>query len=474
MLYNKVIKDYMDDWASRSAKAECIRFKRLSQRGMMLSCTDVQINEVIAEVAEIMEFRCTDISLSDNEVKVCFYMSFAKGDMMGEVPDVLVTDIPRIAEKFRNKCAVLYTGAVFGAGFEHSAVPRPNSATVIHDVIGGMFFMACRTLKKGVYYAGFGGCSIKAKALASGGYLPVMTYEDALFMVKFQRERPDELFCFDNTYGGRLADLHKALFICLDEFDRICRANGIKYFLGGGSLLGAVRHGGMIPWDDDMDVMMLRDDYRRFLEVVGSEIDDEKFFFQSAETDSDYHSIFTKIRLNGTVFTTRFSSRFGSSHQGIFLDIFVHDKTADIKLLQKLHVFATLFARSMVFHKWEGTPMHFYGKAKLLCRLATRYIKRTDMKKLERIQERVVTFFDRFPTHSLYDGTGEHLRHGAFPARWLKKSAEMKFGDRSYPVPAGYDKYLRYSYGDYMTLIPASLRKAGHDIVRFDLGEYGR
>ncbi len=473
MQYNSILKDYMDDWAQRTANAACISFTKPSRQGMMLLCADPQLKTVTENIAEIKEFYCTDVPLSGREIKLCFRLSFAKDEMMQEIPDVLVTDIPAAAEKFRTKCAVLYTGRIFGAGFIHSKKPSQNSATAIHDVFGAAFFMAGKNLKKGVYYAGFGGCNVKAKSLVSGGYVQAVSYDDVCFMMNYQKAHPDKLFCFDNTYGGRLADLHRALFLCLDEFDRICKAHDINYFLGGGSLLGAVRHGGMIPWDDDMDVMMTRKDYTRFLEVVESEIDRENFFFQSSDTDSEYHSIFTKIRLNGTAFTTRFSSRFGNMHQGIFIDIFVHDKTADIKVLQKLHVFATLFVRSMVFHKWEGTPMHFYGKAKLLCRLATRYINHTDMHKLERIQEKVVTFFDRFPTHSLYDGTGEHLRHGAFPARWLKKSAEMKFGDKVYPVPANYDEYLRYSYGDYMTLIPASLRRAGHDVVKIDLGKYG-
>lgn len=476
MLSENVLNDYTEDWALRCAKAGFVRFDSIKRRGVMLFCNDDQIRQTFENIFEIKDVYCTDVPLSGNEIVLCCRFSFCKSAVPSEdvFPHILITDIPDEAEKYRDSCAVLYTGRIFGAGFSHSRAPRKNSTSVIHDVFAAALFMASRrNIRNGVYYCGFGGCDVRAKSLTSGGFEHALSYEDSLFMLDYSKKHEDKLFCFDNTYGGKLSLLHETLFKCLGEFDRICRKHGIKYYLGGGTLLGAARHEDIIPWDDDMDVMMLRDDYKRFISVVESEINREEFFFQSSDTDSEYHSIFTKIRLNGTEFRTRFSSRFGNMHQGIFIDIFVHDKTADIKLLQKLHVFLTLFVRSMVFHKWEGTPMHFYGRLRLLCRLTTLFIRHTDIRTLEKIQERTVTFFDKFPTRSLYDGTGEHLRHGAFPAKWLGRPKYLRFGTREYPVPSDYQKYLEYSYGDYMKLIPASLRKAGHDVVSVDFGKYG-
>ena len=238
MQYNSIVKDYMDDWTQRTANAACISFTKPSRQGMMLLCTDPQLKTVTENIAEKKEFYCTDVPLSGREIKLCFRLSFAKDEMMQEIPDVLVTDIPAAAEKFRTKCAVLYTGRIFGAGFIHSKKPSKNSATAIHDVFGAAFFMAGKNLKNGVYYAGFGGCNVKAKSLVSGGYVQAVSYDDVCFMMNYQKAHPDKIFCFDNTYGGRLADLHRALFLCLDEFDRICKAHDINYFLGGGSLLG--------------------------------------------------------------------------------------------------------------------------------------------------------------------------------------------------------------------------------------------
>lgn len=482
MLAENVAADYMTDWVERCCSCKEVRWKSLARRGVILLCDEDRIKRTLEQALTEKRVSINDVPITGEEVLLCFHFSFQPADetTLGEFGScgtdrVLVTDIPEAAKRYSSDVPVLYTGRIYGAGFEHSTDFYGSSATDIHDVLAGALFIASRRgIGAQVYYAGNGGCDIAAKSLVSGGYAQLVTPEDGRYMLEFSRSHENELFYFGNTYNGKLELLHSALFKCLEEFDRICKAHGIRYYLGGGTLLGAVRHGDIIPWDDDMDVMMLRRDYERFLAVVEEEIRKEEFFFQSSETDPEYHSIFTKLRLNGTEFVTKFSSRSGSSHQGIFLDIFVHDKTSDIKALQKLHVFATLFVRSMVFHKWEGTPMHFYGRLKPLCRAATWFIRRTDMRTLERIQHRVVTLFDRLPTRSLYDGTGEHLRHGAFPAKWLGKPKYLSLGGGQYPVPPQYDKYLRYSYGDYMKLIPASLRKAGHDVVRVSFGEYER
>jgi lipopolysaccharide cholinephosphotransferase len=90
-----------------------------------------------------------------------------------------------------------------------------------------------------------------------------------------------------------------ALYELLCEFDRICRKHGIRYTLFAGTLLGAVRHGGFIPWDDDADVLMLREDYEKFLEVAPTETDPDQFFVQK-EYSEHWPMFFSKLRLQGT------------------------------------------------------------------------------------------------------------------------------------------------------------------------------
>lgn len=267
-----------------------------------------------------------------------------------------------------------------------------------------------------------------------------------------------------------LKNLHDVLLGAMLEFDALCRQNGIRYFLGGGTLLGAIRHGGFIPWDDDADLMMSRADYDKLCSLP-QEAFGPRLFLQTYQTDPEYHGDMAKIRLNGTTYATEFSSRFPEMHQGIFIDIFAHDATAKTQLGRRLHIFLTLLCRSMVFHKWEQTPMQDYGKHKFFCRIATAFVRLTPMAWLERQRERVYRLFSRSDSGLLYDGMGMHLRHGAFPAAWLEEAVEVPFEGHLLPVPKEYDKYLRYSYGDYGK-VPAENERRLHSIrmLRFRHG----
>ena len=99
---------------------------------------------------------------------------------------------------------------------------------------------------------------------------------------------------------SKLREIQLVQLQILTEFDRICKKNDINYQLFAGTLLGAVRHKGFIPWDDDVDVCMLRSEYDRFLEIAQQELDPD-YFVQNTYTDPEYYNIFTRIRKNGTV-----------------------------------------------------------------------------------------------------------------------------------------------------------------------------
>lgn len=124
----------------------------------------------------------------------------------------------------------------------------------------------------------------------------MVNYKDALLISGHEVMDDDSIFMFSDSYDGKLNDIQQILLGFLLEVDRICKKHNIKYFLGGGSLLGAVRHKGFIPWDDDADVMMLRKDYDRFLSVLPSELPNY-LFAQTQKNEKDSHFPFTKLRI---------------------------------------------------------------------------------------------------------------------------------------------------------------------------------
>lgn len=124
----------------------------------------------------------------------------------------------------------------------------------------------------------------------------------------------------------------------LIEFDRICQKYGIKYSIESGILLGAVRDGGFIPWDDDVDVSMTRKEYNKFLSVYQRELDSTRSFFDCHETDSDYIFGYGKLRRLGTEFK-QVGHETMKQREEIFMDVIVVDNVPDNFIMRRIHGF---------------------------------------------------------------------------------------------------------------------------------------
>lgn len=264
-----------------------------------------------------------------------------------------------------------------------------------------------------------------------------------------------------------LRQLHYCLMKIILEVDRICKKNNIMYFLAGGTLLGAVRNGGLLPWDDDADLMMKREDYDRFSNIAENELQPD-FFIQNHKTDPYSHRPYIRIRLNNTVMATEFSSHFPDSHQGIFVDIFCHDKTSNIKFFQKLHVLQTVAINSLVFRKWENMSKSGIKKG------WKNFISDLfPMKTLEKWQDNTYKKFSGKNNHNyLYDGMGKHLKRGAFPEEWLENTEKISLDGHMLPVPRGYDEYLKWLYGNYHKIPEKEKQVPAANIVQLDFGKW--
>ncbi|HHZ06884.1 MAG TPA: NAD-dependent epimerase/dehydratase family protein [Clostridiales bacterium] len=315
------------------------------------------------------------------------------------------------------------------------------------------------------------GVAMNNQKITCMGCEPEVTMADAIQLIVQYNRNKEETFLFQDNYQGKLETIHNILLGYLLEVDRICKKHNIRYFLAGGTLLGAVRHHGFIPWDDDADVMMLREDYEKFLEVASSELPNN-IFVQTPKSESLNHCVFTKLRINDTMFSTAFTSRHLKMHNGIFFDVLSHDQTANSKLGRKIHLQLTLLTRSLVFNKWYGRRVDNGHKVQSAVANMLKVI--FPMKFLDWCQYKCLRWFENKPDAKyLYDGMGRNVYKGDFLKSYLDEVIYWDFEGYRFPIPKEYDSYLRYLYGDYREMISPWDRQTSHSIVIMDLGQYG-
>lgn len=239
------------------------------------------------------------------------------------------------------------------------------------------------------------------------------------------------------------------MFQMLCELDAICRRNNINYMLFAGSALGAVRHKGFIPWDDDLDIVMLREDYDRFLFVAPSELDSKQYYLQK-EFSSHWPMFFSKLRKNNTAFIERQIPKDREMHQGIYIDIFPCDNLSDNKIIRKLQFVASkiVIAKSVYRRGYltDSVLKKMFIQVSRLLPLKPFWKFVTNQR--ARDSNMVHTFF----------GGARNYQKNVYPRRWFEHSVQLPFEGGLFPISAYYDDLLRKMYGDYMTPLPEEKR----------------
>ncbi len=353
------------------------------------------------------------------------------------------------------------TGTVYNACSDNSTCSLPALAVIIEE----LFNVKVDFIQGGARPVG---CAVSSAKLQKAGWKSSYDLKDALLISKYAYLNSDKVFMFPDAYDGKLYTVQKILLGFLLEIDRICKKYNIKYFLAGGTLLGAIRHHGFIPWDDDADVMMLREDYDKFLSVLPKELP-QNLFMQTQEKTS--HFPFLKIRIDNTVFSTEFTSHFDNIHNGIFFDVLAQDYTSNNKLIRKLHMKFTASARWLVLNKWRNTPVD--ANSKISSFIANILKSILPLSLLDKVQDKLISLYkNKKDAKYLFDSMGRNISRGEFPAKWFDEAILVDFEGVKLPVPKAYDEYLTYLYGDYMDMIPVSKRHVSHEIIEMDLGEY--
>lgn len=269
-----------------------------------------------------------------------------------------------------------------------------------------------------------------------------------------------------NDYGN--LKLHKVLLSAMKDIDKICRENGLKYFLYAGTLLGAVNYKGFIPWDDDVDISLLPNDFRILQELIQRDYSD-KYFMETFDNTPKHFSKLNKLRIKNTSILYQSGDR-----ENVFIDISILHNVPDNRFLQKRQRF-TLELIDKVLAVKSGAIIPTSILAKLILQPFSRLKKETLGKRLDRIMEKydgTKTKYYALMIHMLpnpYTGMNGY-ENDFVPCSICKKTRDIPFEDTSFMVYSDPEQDLVRRYGiDYGKPYPEEKRISKHGVIQYTI-----
>lgn len=270
--------------------------------------------------------------------------------------------------------------------------------------------------------------------------------------------------------ADKLMLVQQTLLELFFEVDRICREEDIPYFIIAGTALGAVRHGGFIPWDDDFDIGMKRQDYERFLQIAPEKLD-SAYFLQNHDTDPAAPFYFTKLRKNGTRFVEAYLKKL-PMHHGIGMDIFPFDPVpADPKSREQYFSRCAFWDKVYVSRFVSGSSTRQIGLSGLLKRAVRKglYVVLRPFSKgwlYQRLDRRIQAFHGKDTGYFSYALTPKLC----MKTQQITCLEEIDFAGISARCPSNLKQHLTDYFGDYMALPPEEERK-GHDLSELEVSQ---
>lgn len=269
----------------------------------------------------------------------------------------------------------------------------------------------------------------------------------------------------EEQYSYDLRRLQLMQLDILKELVRVCQKHGFRFYIMNGTCLGAVRHKGFIPWDDDIDVGMYAEDFDQFINC--SDEFGKKYFLQTIKTDPEFKTMIARVRLNGTTLIEK-DFRNADIHQGVFIDIYPLFGYPSNPIKAKIRSWESLLYRMLLL---EEAPRNHGKIVKIVGTIACRVIPRGMQKKLiEYIHEKLRRESKDSRYVAFLYGMDVHLFSTVkYERAWFGEPTLMQFEDIFLPTPTDYDNYLKIRYSDYMKLPPKEKQNSYHSFEFVDL-----
>ncbi len=266
-------------------------------------------------------------------------------------------------------------------------------------------------------------------------------------------------------------DLRTAQNIMLDilkAIHRVCEENDIKYYLFAGSLIGAVRHNGFIPWDDDIDIGMLRPDYNKFCKVAQKSLGND-FFLQNTKTDKGYALFFSKVMKNNTRWIEGGTVSAEQQHHGIYVDVMPFDKVpADEKSFGNFWNYYRII-NYFTFVKYKYYKHDKSDKHTLIKLLLIKLLPKSF---LVSYRNHLAQKYSKCNKSYLITGLWDEVYKKLQPEHIYDEVFLHKFEDSEFYIPKSYDTVLKKIYGNYMELPPLE-KRVTHEILEYDFYSAG-
>jgi lipopolysaccharide cholinephosphotransferase len=261
-----------------------------------------------------------------------------------------------------------------------------------------------------------------------------------------------------------LNKIHQIEEEALEDFTKVCQKYGLSFFLTAGAALGAIRHGGPIPWDDDIDLGMLRDDYEKFLSIAQMELGD-KYTIRCPENTEDYPIFVINISRNNTIFQRDIYMHLSFVH-GICMDIFPFDYVSENKKERARQIRKAWFWNKILILKNMPQPQvpgkGIVNKAILFICLMINIVLKIPLfsRKLIKCKFNAVATKNNNKTNMITSFSETYPEKIKLNLEDVFPLKEVKFGNIKSFVPKNYDKMLTNEYGDYMKIPPIENRKS--------------